>query len=64
MADSFPVLQDTGSPWHVFGVPVFAMLLQSFPGASAVMEENEDFCDEEEGNWEISTWTISLDFRP
>lgn len=46
MADSFPVLQDTASPWHcvfgVFGVPVFAMLLQSFPGASAVMEENED----------------------
>ena len=38
MADSFQVLQDTGSPWHsVFGVPVFA-ILQSFPGASAVME--------------------------
>lgn len=34
---------DTGSPWHcVFGVPVFAMLLQSFPGASAVMEEPGD----------------------
>ena len=39
------------------------MFLQSFPGASAVMEENEDLDDEEEGNLEISTWTISLDVR-
>ena len=58
------VLLGGGSPWHcVFGVPGIAMFLQSFPGASAVMEENEDLDDEEEGNLEISTWTISLDVR-